>query len=122
MPTSAQPRWYLRPCALGFAGLALSVILWGLGYKLSLYHLHPDPASRTPVAKLWISPRPAGCVPAARAEAHRIPVAHALVTHSAFPARLAFSGLLPDLAAPLLFSSGTSLPSRSPPPQSLRCI
>jgi hypothetical protein len=37
-------------------GLAAAVILWGLGYKLSLYHHHPHPATVS-VAKLWVDPR-----------------------------------------------------------------
>jgi hypothetical protein len=41
----------------GLLGLALSVVLWGTGYKLSLYHPHPSPSVRVGVAKLWIGPQ-----------------------------------------------------------------
>jgi hypothetical protein len=37
-------------------GLAAAVFLWGLGYKLSLYHHHPHPTTVS-VAKLWVDPR-----------------------------------------------------------------
>lgn len=42
-----------RPWALGFIGLAISVALWGFGYKISRYNPHPDAASRTLLAKMW---------------------------------------------------------------------
>ena len=42
-----------RPWALAFIGLALSVSLWGFGYKLSRYNPHPDASSRALFAKLW---------------------------------------------------------------------
>jgi hypothetical protein len=38
-------------------GLAVLVMLWGLGYKLSLYRHHANATPRTPVAKLWAGPR-----------------------------------------------------------------
>jgi hypothetical protein len=115
LPSGAPRRWYLRPCAFGLVGLALAVVLWGLGYKLSLYHRHPDPATRTPVAKLWLAPRPAGLAPAARSQAHRIPAACALVARGISPPLDGFAVLPFGLAAPGLSSSGISLPSRSPP-------
>jgi hypothetical protein len=37
-------------------GLAMAVILWGLGYKLSLYH-HAPPAANVSMAKLCAGPR-----------------------------------------------------------------
>jgi hypothetical protein len=36
--------------------LAVAVVLWGLAYKLSLYHAHQDHVGRTIVAKLWTGP------------------------------------------------------------------
>ena len=48
-----KPRWAnVRPLAIGLVGLALAVVLWGLGYKLSLYRPHPGPSVRMSVAKL----------------------------------------------------------------------
>lgn len=42
-----------RPWALALIGLALSVSLWGFGYKLSRYNPHPDASSRALFAKMW---------------------------------------------------------------------
>ena len=42
-----------RPGALGIVGLAIAVVLSGVGYKLSL-HRHAAHSARTPVAHLWI--------------------------------------------------------------------
>jgi len=56
---SAGWRWSLRPSVLGTLGLALSVFLWGYSYRISLYHSHPDTASRILVAKLWVDQRDA---------------------------------------------------------------
>jgi hypothetical protein len=50
-------RFLLRPLTLGLLCLAVSVVIWGLGYKLSLYHTHPNSPARTTVAKLWVGPR-----------------------------------------------------------------
>ena len=36
--------------------LAVAVVLWGLSYKLSLYHTHQNHIGRTIVAKLWTGP------------------------------------------------------------------
>ena len=43
--------------ALELLALALAVFLWGLGYKLSLYHHHSRADQCSGVAKLWINPR-----------------------------------------------------------------
>src|SRR5579862_8161622 len=42
-----------RPWALPSIGLAITVALWGFGYKISRYNPHPDTASRVLLAKLW---------------------------------------------------------------------
>ncbi len=47
----------LSPISMGFLGLIIAIVLWGTAYKLSLYHSHLAPASRTQVAKLWLEPR-----------------------------------------------------------------
>jgi hypothetical protein len=71
------PTWkqILRPCALGIIGLAIAVVLWGVGYKLSLYHRHAAPSSSVPVAKLWIGSRNASVTAASRfkAKSHLVP-------------------------------------------------
>ena len=50
-------RCFTRPLSLGLTGLALALILWGLAYRLSLYHPHQNHHARIAVAKLWIAPR-----------------------------------------------------------------
>lgn len=42
-----------QPWTLCLLGLAIAVVLWGFGYKLSRYNPHPDTALRATVAKLW---------------------------------------------------------------------
>jgi len=62
------------PCAIGIVGLALAVVLWGTGYRLSLYHHHAT-SSVIPVAKLWIESRNASMATASRlkTKSHLIP-------------------------------------------------
>jgi hypothetical protein len=45
------------PFTISLLGLAIAVALWGYGYKLSLYHRHPDRTAVNAVAKLWIKDR-----------------------------------------------------------------
>jgi hypothetical protein len=54
------PIWrsLLRPFSLGLIALAIAVFLWGLGYKLSLYHSQQNHEAGASVAKLWVDPRP----------------------------------------------------------------
>jgi hypothetical protein len=58
--SARRPAWHslFRPVSILLIGLALAVFLWGLGYKLSLYHSHHNPPGQTSVAKLWIGPVP----------------------------------------------------------------
>lgn len=53
------PSWrqLFRPCALGFIGLAIAVVLLGAGYKLSLYQRHAASSSRVPVVKMLMETR-----------------------------------------------------------------
>jgi hypothetical protein len=55
-----HPAWHslFRPVSILLLGLAFAVFLWGLAYKLSLYHPHHGHSGRTSVAKLWIGPAP----------------------------------------------------------------
>lgn len=48
-----------RPLTFTLLGLALAVVFWGLEYKISLYHPHPNHSARVVVAKLWVGPRSA---------------------------------------------------------------
>jgi hypothetical protein len=61
-PSSANRRATSRLLASGLIGLALAVVLWGTGYKLSLYRPHPSPSVRVGVAKLWVGPQQRACV------------------------------------------------------------
>ena len=55
-----KPIWLkARPLTLSLLGLALAVFFWGLEYKVSLYHPHPNHSARVGVAKLWVGPRKA---------------------------------------------------------------
>ena len=46
----------IGPLTVSLLGLAL-VVLWGLEYKLSLYHPHANNSARVRVAKLWVGPK-----------------------------------------------------------------
>jgi hypothetical protein len=115
-------RWrsILRPCAPGLFALAVAVFLWGLGYKLSLYHHHAAPVGRTVVAKLWTDPRGvlvSSDLPSRRS-AH-VPASRQLLPT---PAGLftPFCSHVADPAAELLNAATfqrSRLPSRSPPSQ-----
>ena len=48
---------FVRPLSLAGIGLAIAIILWGLGYRLSQYRPHQHHAARADVVKLWIGPR-----------------------------------------------------------------
>ncbi len=54
-------REFCSPSALGCLGLALAIVLWGYGYRLSVYQSHRDAASRTLAAKLWVDQRHSAC-------------------------------------------------------------
>ena len=79
------PLWTkARPLTLGLLGLALAVVLWGLEYKVSLYHPRPNHSARVNVAKLWVGPRTAAfaknnCV---RTSATHSPALHLLTSSS----------------------------------------
>jgi hypothetical protein len=63
-------RWTMvRPLTVGLIGLALAVVLWGIGYRLSLYRPHPAPSARADVAKLWVGPRDSICIKSSRTKA-----------------------------------------------------
>jgi hypothetical protein len=74
---SRYPSWMqmFRPCALGLIGLIIAVVLWGTGYKLSLYHHDAAPSSKVPVAKFWIESRtaPMAAVSRLKAKSHLVP-------------------------------------------------
>lgn len=108
----------IRPCSLGLIALAVAVFLWGFGYKLSLYHVHPNPFSHISQAKLWIEPRNARTVAGVmqKAKAEPAPCADSLAVTT--PAAGLCDAGRAEIAAPGAPSqpvSGSPLPSRSPP-------
>ena len=115
------PTWkqILRPCALGIIGLAIAVVLWGVGYKLSLYHRHAAPSSSVPVAKLWIGSRNASVTAASRfkAKSHLVPGSQAFsvpiqrLPHYSRASACMLSVCMRDVAY-----FGFLIPFRSPPP------
>jgi hypothetical protein len=79
------PLWTkARPLTVSLLGLALAVVFWGLEYKVSLYHPHPNHSARVNVAKLWVGPRTAAfaknnCV---RTSSAHFPELHLLTSSS----------------------------------------
>lgn len=66
-----KPLWLkVHPLTLSLLGLALAVVLWGLEYKVSLYHPHPKHSARVGVAKLWVGPRKAVFTKSSRLKWH----------------------------------------------------
>jgi len=110
----------LRPFSLGLIGLALAVFLWGLAYKLSLYHPHRSLAAGTNVAKLWVGPRKSFVASKTRVKVTVRPTVHlqpaVLVTEpSTLPlADTAILLLTPVSGVRNIFLASLSMP-RSPP-------
>lgn len=107
----------VRPVVFGLLGLAVSVFLWGLSYKLSLYHLPRTPSARVSMAKLWTEPRNPGLVPAGvRIRLQANPAAQAAVTRGSERPLMVAAGFVRIRTSlrPILLLAGL-LPSRSPP-------
>jgi len=124
--TKAHSEWLNRrrqfgPHALGLIALAITVALWGYGYKLSLYHRHVAPSQRVLVAKLWIEPRDASVAAGFgfEAKSHLVPGAQALSVAFQKPANY-ISALIciPSSTTRGLAYFDFLIPSRSPPPHS----
>ncbi len=125
---SAFSRWRqtFRPTALGFIALALAVVIWGYGYKLSLYFTAPDSQDEIPAAKLWIEHRNGYSVEfRVTAERQFLRDQHWHSTSMLATAQLpdlvsiwsAFVPAVPPAAALAFFHSGAQL--RAPPSSSL---
>ncbi len=56
--TTYLSRLMSRPCNLGLMVLAVTVALWGISYKLSLYQAARNHTAPVNVAKLWVDSRP----------------------------------------------------------------
>jgi hypothetical protein len=69
-----KPLWLkTHRLTLSLLGLGLAVVLWGLEYKVSLYHPHPKHSARVSVAKLWLGPRKAVFARSSRIKWHAPP-------------------------------------------------
>jgi hypothetical protein len=116
------PSWrqIFRPCALGIIGLAIAVVLWGAGYKLSLYHRHATPSSVL-VAKLWIESRHAFVTAVSRFKSHLVPGSQAQSVLIQRLPRLssAVASILPVWVRDIAYFD-FPIPSRSPPPHRFR--
>jgi hypothetical protein len=118
---SCFPAWrqVSVPCALGIVGLALAVVLWGYGYKLSLYHRDAASSARIPVAKLWLGPRGASVAAASGLKpiSHLAPGSQAFCVCTQRPPNLsrAIGCILPLCERRVVFLD-LLIPSRAPPP------
>jgi hypothetical protein len=108
----------LRPCSLGIIGLAIGVALWGVSYKLSLYHHRGATSARASVAKLWIEPRRASLAAGSRlkSKSHHVTGPQALSVTSLRLPNLGGAGV----KVLALSTRGVTyfdflIPSRSPP-------
>ena len=117
-------RRLFRPWALLFIGLAISVALWGFGYKLSRYNPHPNAASRSSLAKLWDKHQDISQLASASEAAAQPPQIHPglravldLLCQTPSPEKYAFSPPDEFKRIPVLF--GSVVPLRSPPFQAL---
>jgi hypothetical protein len=107
-----------RPCAIGFIGLAIAVALWGFGYKLSRYTLHPDSITRTSVAKLWDKHQDAGQVVASKLNAQpqlRLELQALFISLQNAPDPDTFAFRVLDDVENVPSSFRSLIPSRSPP-------
>jgi hypothetical protein len=122
-PVDPPWRQLFRPFPLALVGLAITVALWGYGYKLSLYHACPTPSSRASVAKLWDGPRNTSLAVASRltTKSRLIPGSQTLwvpsqpVLNTSRTAALVF----PPRTCGVRYSN-SPIPSRSPPPSRFR--
>jgi hypothetical protein len=92
-------------------------MLWGYGYKLSLYHSHPAPALRTIVAKLWIEPQNASVVVVQKLkdQSNLVASPHNLCTSIQYPCLDRASGFLFLAKGRSLQSFSFPISLRSPP-------
>ncbi|HUA92477.1 MAG TPA: hypothetical protein VL991_07905 [Terracidiphilus sp.] len=106
------------PNALALIGLAVAITLWGYGYRLSTYNLHPSSTASAAGAKMCVEPRNSSLVAAARPTATlcfltalpTLPVAR-----REFPRVDLGLAYLPPQPAPRPVGFGSRLPLRSPP-------
>jgi hypothetical protein len=80
-----RPLWLkTHPLTLCLLGLAFAVFLWGLEYKVSLYHPHAKHSARMAVAKLWVGPRKAVSARNSRIQFHAPPAPALQLLHALY--------------------------------------
>lgn len=108
------------PQAFVLAGLAIAIVCWGFGYRLSAYQLYPTSTAQTAAAKLCVEPRNSALAAASQLGAIR----HFAEIEADSPSKLdtlsrVVSGPV-HLGSPDPYRSATFdflIPFRSPPPQ-----
>jgi hypothetical protein len=105
-------------CALGIVGLAIAVVLWGYGYRISLYHRHAAPLANASVAKLWIDPNGASVAVPSRlkAKAHLLPGSQAFAGPVQRFHRLSSAAACTVPLCERRVAFFLLIPSRAPPP------
>lgn len=107
-----------RPNSLALIGLAVAITLWGYGYRLSTYDLHPSSTAHAAGAKMCLEPRSDSLVAAGRLKANlhflaalpTVPVAP-----REFPRVDRDLAYLPPQPPPRSVWFSSLLPLRSPP-------
>ncbi|HEY1766106.1 MAG TPA: hypothetical protein VGG26_00535 [Terracidiphilus sp.] len=116
----ALRRW-MNPNPMGLIGLAFAIAIWGYGYRLCTYQLHPSSTSPTVAAKLCLEPRHSSLSSAFRLRAGTLslPVAPAAVSVFLPPSAGCASAFVcaPADHAPRAASFQFLIPFRSPPPR-----
>jgi hypothetical protein len=107
----------LRPCVLGFFGMTIAIVLWGLSSKLSQYHHRSCPSSRVTAARLWIEQRngPVAATPTLRIRSHSVSRSQLLPSRSQGCPRFDPAACIPAAHRSRVQSLGSFIPSRSPP-------
>jgi hypothetical protein len=110
-------RTVLNPFALGLVSVALAVVLWGVGYRLSLYRNHPGPSSRITAAKLGVKRHSESLAvsPGIRVKAHLVPSSQALLVRCVASPACGAANLVPDLHLQGFETASYLNPPRSPP-------
>jgi hypothetical protein len=118
LPARFSGGWRSTRIPCGLIALAVLVFLWGLGYKLSLYHRSAPHVPRTTVAKLWTGPRAFQLVPAAAPEhsKHAPFSAHAAIRSKSSPLLRQRVAIPTGVTSRRTRMRGAQTLPRSPPP------
>jgi hypothetical protein len=110
----------LKPNAPILVGLAIAITLWGFGYRLSQYQVHPPAAAQAAQAKLCVEPRnPALAAASQLKTSQQLVVEAPVVPVSVIPEQFTDRGPIhtdPERTYRSI-SFHFLIPFRSPPPQ-----